>query len=236
MVNHDVLCMPVHRAMATLALLTMRLLLEEEEEKRKEPAHAHIAVLGAGGCAMPSYLYKKYTTSKQSCVIDAVEPNIEVLGLAERFFGVRFATEGGKKGIVPHAMKGEQYMKDTNKKPLDVLLIDTCTNELEKTLAPVSSMLDLEFWKNVSIRMKQDGMVVVNVLGGDEHEKKLLSSIKQLLNFSIPMELKIKGSNNLVYVMLKKCEGGNEDDSDNKVKNLVELLELAGGIEHIIRR
>ena len=239
MVDHDSLYMPIHRTMATLALLTMRLL---EEEKRKEPSH--VAVLGAGGCALPSYIYKKYTTSKLACVIDAVEPNIEVLGLAERFFGVRFATSGGK-GIVPQAMTGEKYLKDLSqqngekiivKQPLDVLLIDTCTHELEKSLAPVPSMLGIEFWKDVETCMRPDGIVAVNVIGDDEHAKKLLSRINECIELSKPQILKIKNCPNILMVVRKKCQGEVNDDNDNKVENIIGLLELAGGIEQIIRR
>ena len=143
-------------------------------------------------------------------------------------------------------MTGEKYVYDmchkngektVVKEPLDILLIDTCTNELERSLAPVPSMLGIEFWKNVSCCLKQDGIVGVNVLGDEDHANKVLSSIKCTADLSIPIVLKIKNCQNLLIVVRKQCDGevGDSDVDNNKVENIVGLLELAGGIEEIIR-
>jgi len=120
-------------------------------ETALDGAGGRMAMIGAGGCALPSYLLQKHaqiTKGKKNesagatpMLIDAVESNAEVLQVATKFFGARFLNKeegtkavaagggGGASGMFSYHMEGLAYLKHLNENEkasssLDVLVVD----------------------------------------------------------------------------------------------------------------
>ena len=103
-----------------------------------------MALIGAGGCALPSYLLHKHKHSKIQpaghLIIDAVDMSAEVLDVASTYFGATFLNKqvngekatsalGRASGMFSYHMEGLTYLKHLLENEhvtagLDVLVID----------------------------------------------------------------------------------------------------------------
>jgi hypothetical protein len=131
--------MPVHRVLASLCVdfLTQAANLQQEKEKTTVESHnPFVAVIGAGCCALPSYLQTHALLP--NLTVHAVEPSAEVLEVAARYFGASFTADagslaGGKSAesgqgsgsqVFAHCMDGSQYLRMPSAHKHDVIIID----------------------------------------------------------------------------------------------------------------
>jgi len=155
-----------------------------------------MAMIGAGGCALPSYLLHNHAQSKGTntakILIDAVESNGEVLEVAHKFFGANFLNDmttknagGDVSGMFSYHMDGIAYLKhlhEHEKAPnsLDVLVVDASESvqlnvrlddKAEKEpvdLAPPPAFLNANGLKLMLGSLKPGGALLLNILGPPE--------------------------------------------------------------------
>lgn len=206
MVDHARLVMRVHRAMHALTLLAIKSL---------DQSQAHIAVLGAGGCALPAAIRK----SLPSATIFAVEPCKEVLEIAQKYFHMSFTKDGeGHGGVIAHECTGEDFIASlagTRKSAdagtrspyphLDVAIIDTCGAQ-EGSTAPVSAMCSEPFLSSLCATLSEHGIVLMNSLGDDRHRAALTLGIEATGMFTTPVFLKIRDAPNQLVVFSTRGE------------------------------
>ena len=171
--------MPVHRFLGSACVQFLQL------QHRLQNGHttaASVAVIGAGCCALPSYLLAQ--GNRLSVVVHAVEPSSEVLQMAETYFGAQFRTEqqaleSKMGGVVPHCMGGSEFLLQQPQRCFDAIIIDAFADEegdplntaaTERTpRAPPTSLLD---WVSLHTALtpktdatKAAGVLLINVYG-----------------------------------------------------------------------
>ena len=147
-VDHSALQMPVHRQMAVLFHAALASSCTNDSASQ---LHSYrLAVVGAGGCALPSHLLHVYRqTDSKYLHVDAVDPNQAVLTLARRYFGAVF-TEGAhethgssaKSGMRAVEKDGVTYLRELvrysndraraagdNDRLLDMIIVDAFSME-----------------------------------------------------------------------------------------------------------
>lgn len=164
--------MPVHRVLGSACVQFLQL---QHRLQNDHTASASVAVIGAGCCALPSYLLAQ--GNRHSVVVHAVEPSSEVLQMAETYFGAKFRTEqqaleSKKGGVVPHCIGGSEFL--LQQRCFDAIIIDAFADEEGDTAAtertpraPPTSLLD---WVSLHTALtpnatKAAGVLLINVYG-----------------------------------------------------------------------
>ena len=230
--DHSTLLFPVHRAMGLLALLSIKSL---------ENSSARVAVIGAGGGALPSYILSTCTSDSgaPAPAIDAIEPSPEVLSAAYTFFALP-----PPPAVNALATTGEEYLllvpgNDGDRCGLDVVVIDACgcgagsegKEDGGEITAPPATFFSPAVLHALHARLclssssssslsSSAGIVAVNVLGPREHEQALISAVEATGLFSPVEALGVQGSPNRLIVFAAKAAG-------ERARLLVELLLLA---------
>ena len=166
-VDHGQLIMPIHRLLATVGLNV------------GSPNTTHIAILGAGGCALPSYL----AHTRKDMRLSAVEPDREVLTAASQLFGAKLrydhwqsATENSitadNGDIAAFVTDGASFLQEASGKGVafDAMLIDAfemaCDSDSDdaaaESRAPPRSLLDAPLLLSC---LRAKGVLAVNMYG-----------------------------------------------------------------------
>jgi hypothetical protein len=132
-VDHTRLHMAVH---STMAMLVNRFLAQ-----RHRNTSISIAVIGAGCCALPSFLLHNIAGD---VAIHAVEPSAEVLAAAERYFGAAFSGPIGSEQssavrppdqigscLLPYTLTGEDFLRLHPDLRCDVIVLDAIADAID---------------------------------------------------------------------------------------------------------
>ncbi|MCS7143189.1 MAG: fused MFS/spermidine synthase [Aigarchaeota archaeon] len=113
------------------------------------PDSESVLFIGGGGFSTPKHFLKYYDFS----VVDVVEIDPEVVEVARRYFNL---SEDQRLGV--YVLDGRRYLSITNRS-YDLIIIDAYS----KNYIPFH-MLTLEFVSSVKSRLKDDGVVMLNII------------------------------------------------------------------------
>lgn len=152
-----------------------------------------VAIIGAGGCTLPSVL------ANLGALVTAVEPNDEVREAALGCFGV----SDERFHLVPGL--GEDYLRE--EALLDVLIIDA-----EDGAAPPQAMRERAFWADVvAPSLSPAAVVAVNCIGEEEEKVELRRTVESaLLRHSVwvcdvPAEAGVSARHSLLFATPEEC-------------------------------
>ena len=181
----------------------------------------NISIIGAGGCALPNYLMRKFSNRPKPFPlrIACVEPDVQVLRVAQDFFGTVFSTDN-VHGLFKYAQNGADFFeeqRDINGRS-DVVILDAFETKNTSTLkqvhlAPSPDLLQVKNLENLLYALSGDanGLLVANLLGPQEWIEIVRNSIQktkikdnsgEMVKFSEPVILSIlgKGISNCVLI------------------------------------
>lgn len=149
----------------------------------REPKDVLFVGLGIG--AMPQYFNRHYPDAN----VDIAEIDVDVLDAAEKYFNFR---ENPKMKV--HVTDGRTFVKRSKKK-YDLIVLDAYQNDY----IPFH-LTTLEFLNEVKARLKDDGVVVSNILS--PFRNKFFDSMVMTYKKAFPHLYVFKGkkSNNFIFV------------------------------------
>eukprot|EP01134_Creolimax_fragrantissima_P005496 CFRG5496T1 len=221
-------------------------------DDKKASTKCNIAVLGAGGCSLPSFLHHVLPDSNIVCV----EASPDVVDAARDFFGVRKLEEKQDNRFTLIGSTAEEWVEliqtgmplgEATHESLDLVIVDiedgdngdgfhtdmSSSYSLEAQLiAPPTSILNPKFWSNLSSVVAPGGVIAINVIGTEvahedmrNHLVAYLPSNWTLSSCTAPNI--ISGSaTNVVHGILMACNGP-------RVTSDI-LLEAAGQLPRLV--
>lgn len=193
-INFTSLVMSVHAVMAAISLSHLHATSSSIEVSK-------VAVIGAGCCALPMHIA---TVSRMPLLIDAIEPDEEVLHLAEKYFGADFSTNNIWQ-MRRHVCDGLTYIHRSLHSSFSVLIVDAFDSHVNDIggQAPPLSLSSEAFFHTALTTLTNNGLLLINVIGSLDWAQRLHS----IANAAMKTEhdqvalVRVDGSDNYVLVV-----------------------------------
>ncbi len=156
------------------------------------PKAKRVLMIGLGGGS----IQKAYNHYFPDVVVDAVELDPMVVGVAKQFFGIQ---ESNRLKI--HQSDGRVFLKNTKEK-YDVILLDAYTSSRTGSFIPYH-LATKEFFALAAQRLTEDGVLAYNVIGTtDGWRADNVGSIHRTLNEVFPhvYHFPARETRNIIFV------------------------------------
>ncbi|MBI5057388.1 MAG: fused MFS/spermidine synthase [Nitrospirae bacterium] len=176
---------------------------------RIDPGDVLFAGLGIG--AMPGYMNRYYPEAN----IDAVEIDTDIVSVAKEYFYFK-----ENKNLKVHAGDARQFIKRSKKK-YDIIFLDAYQGDY----IPFH-LTTVEFLREVKSRLKDNGVVVSNILS--PYRNKLFDSMIMTYKKVFPYLYIFKGkkSGNFIFVVTKNFDLKDKDGIEAAAKKLQSLRQF----------